>query len=102
MFRDNVVGGRGNCIAAAERTVNVLVATGVSVTAVTVAFQFYAGVPWDQAMLNDWEVSCINDGSHGARKLCSLLRVPNAAPQPHYTRLLRALFRMCFFSLGRM
>jgi len=41
---------------ALAQTYCILFITALIVTAVTVSFQFYAGVRWDQAIVNDWEV----------------------------------------------
>ena len=41
---------------ALAQTYCILFITAIFVTAVTVSFQFYAGVRWDQAIVNDWEV----------------------------------------------
>ena len=41
---------------ALAQTYCILFITAMFVTAVTVSFQFYAGVRWDQAIVNDWEV----------------------------------------------
>ena len=44
---------------ALAQTVWILAATGSIVTAATVTVQYYAGVPWEQAIANDWEVRAL-------------------------------------------
>ena len=41
---------------AIAKTMLILMITAMFVTAATVSTQFYAGVRWDQAIVNDWEV----------------------------------------------
>jgi len=44
---------------ALSHTVWILVATGYFVTAATLTVQYYDGVPWEQAIVNDWEVRAL-------------------------------------------
>ena len=44
---------------ALAQTVWILVATGYFVTAATLTVQYYDGVPWEQAIVNDWEVRAL-------------------------------------------